>query len=89
MQSGQAKAQDWVLEFDASLSRSIDPFMGWTSSTDTSGQVRLTFETREDAIAFATREGIPFQVADAKAPRRIIKAYADNFAQGRRRPWTH
>jgi hypothetical protein len=89
MQSGKAHAEAWVLEFDASASRSIDPLMGWVSSSDTSGQVRMTFSTREEAIAFATAQGLAFQVTEARRPARIIKSYSDNFAAGRRRPWTH
>ena len=53
------------------------------------GQVRLAFETRDEAIAYAQHRGIPFQVFEPKTPKRIIKAYADNFAAGRKIPWTH
>ena len=53
------------------------------------GQVRLSFETREAAISYAQAHGIPFQVIEPKEPRKIIKAYADNFATGRKQPWTH
>jgi hypothetical protein len=63
--------------------------MGWSSSTDMNGQVRLAFETQEEAVAYANDHGIPFQVFQPKTPRRIIKAYADNFAFNRREPWTH
>ncbi len=89
MQSGRANARDWVLEYDSAGTRSSDPLMGWTSSTDTRSQVRMTFETREEAIAFAQREGIQFTVSEPREPKRIIKAYADNFATNRRKPWTH
>ena len=63
--------------------------MGWISNADTQPQVRMFFDTREEAIEFATRQGIPFRVIDRKPARRVIKAYADNFAANRRRPWTH
>mgnify|MGYP001234550985 CR=1 FL=1 len=54
MQSGKAKSSNWVLEFVSSpAKRSVDPLMGWTSSADTNSQVKLTFETREEAIAYA------------------------------------
>lgn len=89
MQSGRANTKEWVLEFDTTGSRSSDPLMGWTSSTDTRSQLRMKFDTREEAIAFAQREGIEFTVSEAREPKRIIKAYADNFAPNRRRPWTH
>lgn len=89
MQSGRANTKEWVLEFDTTGSRSSDPLMGWTSSTDTRSQLRMKFDTREEAIAFAQREGIEFTVSEAREPKRIIKAYADNFSSNRRRPWTH
>ena len=89
MQSGRANTKEWVLEYDTTGSRSYDPLMGWTSSTDTRSQLRMKFDTREEAIAFAQREGIEFTVSEAREPKRIIKAYADNFSSNRRRPWTH
>jgi hypothetical protein len=89
MQSGKANAQHWILEFENAASRRIEPMMGWTSSDDTSTQVRMRFETREEAVAFAQREGIEYRLVEPRETRRVIKAYADNFAAGRRRPWTH
>lgn len=89
MQSGKAKTKDWMLEFEpASASRS-DPLMGWTQTTDMDGQVRLSFETSDEAVAYATRHGIAFQLFDPKPAKKIIKAYADNFAFGRKQSWTH
>jgi hypothetical protein len=89
MQSGKAKSQEWLLEFESATPRTVDPLMGWISNADTNPQLRMYFETREEAIEFARREGIPFQVLESREPKRIIKTYADNFAAGRRRPWTH
>lgn len=89
MQSGKANTKEWLLEFESETPRTVDPLMGWISNADTSPQVRMYFDTREEAIEFAKRQGIPFQVRDRKEPRRIIKAYADNFAANRKRPWTH
>ena len=89
MQSGMAKTKDWVLEFEPATARKVDPLMGWTSSTDMDGQVRLSFETRDEAVAYAQAHGIPFQVFEPHERKKIIKAYADNFAPGRRQPWTH
>ena len=51
--------------------------------------MRLTFETKEDAVRYADQHGIAFQLVDPKPAKRIIKAYADNFAFGRKVPWTH
>ncbi len=89
MQSGMANTQGWVLEFEPASARRVDPLMGWTSSTDMDGEVRLTFETREEAVAYAQARQIPFQVIEPQERKKIIKAYADNFAPGRKQPWTH
>jgi hypothetical protein len=89
MQSGKAKTRDWLLEFEPSAAKRVDPLTGWTQSTDMNGQVRLSFETREEAVAYAQRHGIAFRLVEPHEPKKIIKAYADNFAAGRKQPWTH
>ena len=90
MQSGQAKSRKWRLEFDAESARRIDPLMGWTSADDmAANQVLLNFESLEDAVAYAKDKSIPYRVEEAAARVRHPKAYADNFAFKRRKPWTH
>ena len=58
MQSGRAKSEGWVLEFPPSEARKPDPVRGWIGSADTQAQVRLTFDTQDEAVAYATRKGI-------------------------------
>lgn len=89
MQSGKARSRDWRLEFEPASARTIDPLMGWTSSSDMNGQVRLDFDSKEEAIAYAERHGIPFRLQEPQEPPMIIKAYADNFATNRKVSWTH
>jgi hypothetical protein len=89
MQSGTAKTKLWVLVYEPDEPRTVEPLMGWTSSSDMKQQVRLAFETCEEAIAYCERHGIPFQVAEPKEPQRRVIAYADNFGYARRTPWTH
>jgi hypothetical protein len=89
MQSGKANTREWVLEFEPASARVSDPLMGWTISADMNGQVRLLFDAREEAVAYAQRHGIAFEVLTPREHRRTIKAYADNFAFGRRESWTH
>ncbi|HET9903093.1 MAG TPA: ETC complex I subunit [Xanthobacteraceae bacterium] len=89
MQSGTAKTKQWVLEYEPDEPRSIEPLMGWTSSGDTKQQVRLRFATREEAVAYCERHGIPYQLFEPNESRRRVIAYADNFAFSRRTPWTH
>jgi NADH dehydrogenase len=91
MQSGQAKTHHWVLEFAPEQAKRIDPLMGWTGSGDMRGQVRLTFETKQAAMDYAQRHGIPAQVFDPKPRRPNVrpKGYGSNFAHDRRGAWTH
>ena len=89
MQSGKAKTREWLLEFEPASARRPDPHTGWISSTDMDGQVRLHFDTMEEAAAYAERHGIAFQVFKAHERATIIKAYADNFAFNRKQPWSH
>ncbi|HEX3920414.1 MAG TPA: ETC complex I subunit [Caulobacteraceae bacterium] len=89
MQSGKANTKEWVLEFEPSSARVSDPLMGWTQSTDMNGQVRIRFDTREEAVAYAQRHGIAFEVLAPRVHKKVVRAYADNFAFGRTEPWTH
>ncbi|MGE0408911.1 MAG: ETC complex I subunit [Amphiplicatus sp.] len=90
MQSGAANAQEWRLEFEAGAARRIDPLMGWTSASDMdASELRLTFATKEAAVAYAERRGIPYQLFEPAFARPMPKAYSDNFAYRRRKPWTH
>src|SRR5665213_1630864 len=89
MQSGNANTREWVLEYEPASARTPDPLMGWTSSTDMDGQIRLAFDTKEEAVAYAQKHVVPFQLFEPKTPKRIIKAYADNFVVERKEPWTH
>jgi hypothetical protein len=52
-------------------------------------QLTLRFDTREEAVAYCERKGIPYQVIEANVPARRQAAYADNFAFRRGEPWTH
>ena len=89
MQSGTAKTKDWVLDYEPEAPPEVEPLMGWTSSADMKQELRLRFHTKEEAIAYCERHGIPFQLSEPKKPVRRGIAYADNFAYGRRSPWTH
>ena len=89
MQSGEARTKESILEFEPAAPRSVDPLMGWTSSSDTRAQVRLEFDTKEEAIAYATREGLAYTLIEPKPRKPIRKSYADNFRFGRTDNWTH
>lgn len=89
MQSGTARTHDWVLEFEPSEARRADPLMGWIGSADTQAQVRLTFATKEEALAYAVRQELAYDVELPQVKKFRPKAYADNFKFGRRDNWTH
>jgi NADH dehydrogenase ubiquinone Fe-S protein 4 len=89
MQSGNAKTKEWVLDYEPEEPRQIEPLMGWTSSGDMRQQVRLRFESEQEAIAYAERHGIPYQLSEPKPVARQVMSYSDNFAFKRPDPWTH
>ncbi len=89
MQSGTGKSNQWMIDFEPATPRAIDPLMGWTSSDDTQKQVRMSFDTKEEAIAYAQKAGIPYQVYEPKSAHRQKISYSDNFKWGRVGQWTH
>lgn len=89
MQSGSAKTKLWALEYEPEQPRQIEPLMGWTSSGDMKQQLRLRFDTKEEAVSYCERRSIPYQVSEAHEPARRKMAYADNFAFNRVGQWTH
>ena len=88
-QSGFARTKLWRLVFDQSGPREIEPLMGWTSSGDTRQQLNLAFDSKEEAIAYATRNGIAYRVEEPLEPKRRTISYSDNFKFNRVGPWTH
>ena len=91
MQSGTGKSRHWVLEIVQSEAREVDPLMGWTGSSDTASQVRLQFDTKEAALAYAREKGLDYTVVAPKPRKPVIRArgYGENFATDRRGAWTH
>jgi ETC complex I subunit conserved region len=88
-QSGEARTKEWVLQFEPEAASERDALMGWSSSCDTRAQVQLDFATKEDAIAYATRNGLAYTVVEPKSRTPIQKSYAENFKFGRIGTWTH
>ena len=79
MQSGRARAGEWVLEFESGRRRRPDPLTGWSGGAETQEQVRLTFPTLEAAQAYAERERIDVHVVPPAEPKLRLQTYADNF----------
>jgi NADH dehydrogenase len=78
MQSGRRKTGKWVIEYEPPA-RGIDPLMGWSSTADTRGQVRVLFDSKEAALAFAKKHGLVADVFDPQVRQIRPKSYASNF----------
>lgn len=79
MQSGRARTDSWVLEFEPAEAKKPDPLTGWAGSGDTREQVSLSFPSCDAAIEYAKREGIDHHVVTAPERKLKLQAYADNF----------
>ena len=90
-QSGPAMSRQWVLEYTPEAPREIDPLMGWTSSGDMRSQIRLRFDSREAAEAYAREHGLEAVVIRPKPRKANLRpgGYGENFSPNRRQTWTH
>ena len=78
-QSGKARDGRWTLEFERQEALRPDPLTGWAGSGDTRTQVRLNFDTRDEAMAYAARNGLTVHLVPAAPVPLKLQAYADNF----------
>jgi hypothetical protein len=78
MQSGKRKNKNWLLEFET-LNTGINHLMGWETSKDTMSEVKLEFTTKEEAINYAKKNDIDYNLIEPKKNKMIIKSYTDNF----------
>jgi ETC complex I subunit-like protein len=83
MQSGSGQTRKWVLEYEPASRRDPDPLMGWSSARDTLNEVRLHFDTLDEARAFAAKHGLEYTLIEPNARTAKIKSYADNFRYDR------
>ena len=89
MQSGNGNSKRWMLVSEPESAREIEPLMGYTSSSDTEAQVKLLFDTLEEAESYARKAGIPYRVQPPHDPTVKRASYPDNFRFDRKTPWTH
>ncbi len=78
-QSGRANEGLWLLEFERQEAQRPDPLTGWNGSGDTGTQVRITFRTKDEAVAYAQRHDIAYHIVPAAPVKLKLQAYADNF----------
>jgi len=73
--SGKAHTHQWILRFERRTSPKIEPLMGWTGGDDTLAQIEMAFDTREEAVAYAAREGLAYRMAgETGIPHRMRAA---------------
>ena len=80
MQSGMAKTHSWLLEFIPQKPYFVDSLMGWVGMNETQSEANMRFATKEEAVAYATRSGLDFEISEPQPRKNRRKAYADNFA---------
>ena len=78
MQSGLGKTNKWLLQFETS-NATINPLMGWESSSDTLSELNLEFSSKDLAIEYAKKNKIDFEIIEPQERKTIKKSYADNF----------
>ncbi len=80
MQSGKARTKKWCLRFEEASPQFVEPLMGWVGMRDTTQQLDLTFDTKEEAIAYAAHKGYDYRVIEPKERVTSPKSYAENFS---------
>ena len=80
MQSGTNKNIKWILEFETKNTK-INPLMGWESSIDTLGEVKLEFPSKDSAINFAEKNNIEYSIMEPQKRKLVKKSYAGNFTK--------
>tara|TARA_B100000575_G_scaffold67978_1_gene52528 strand:- start:743 stop:1024 length:282 start_codon:yes stop_codon:yes gene_type:complete len=80
MQSGLKKFDKWIVEYITD-DPGINPLMGWESSTDTYGELKLEFSSKDLAIEYAKKNNIDFEIIEPNKRKVVLKSYADNFTK--------
>lgn len=89
MQSGLGKTKQWLVEYIDEKDKIKDTLMGWNSSLDTKEQIKIFFETKDQAILWAKNNNEQFIVIEPKERKIKPKNYSSNFDMNRKEPWTH
>ena len=89
MQSGLGKTKQWLVEYISEKDKTKDSLMGWNSSSDTKEQIKIFFDTKEQAIEWSKKNNQQFIVIEPKERKIKPKNYASNFDMSRKEPWTH
>ena len=85
MQSGKKNTNYWVLEISDKGTYEIDPLTGWKGMLDSTGLITLKFNNKGDAIFYADKNGIDYEIVEDTKKKVKIKSYADNFKYKRKK----
>lgn len=89
MQSGRANTGFWILQYEPVQAKLLEPLMGYTATSDMNNQIKIRFNSKEEAVAFACKNAIPYRIEKTYKPIRRAVSYADNFRSDRQQSWTH
>ena len=67
------------LEYERKEALRPDPLTGWAGSGDTETQLRLSFDSKDEALAYAATKGLEVHLVPAAPATLKLQAYADNF----------
>ena len=79
MQSGRSKYNKWVLKFSVQTNQLKDTMMGWNGGSSTVSQIELKFSSKEEAVSYAKKNSIDYEILETSERKVINKSYADNF----------
>ena len=79
MQSGRSKYNKWVLKFSDKKNQLKDTMMGWNGGSSTVSQIELKFSSKEEAVSYAKKNSIDYEILETSERKVITKSYADNF----------
>lgn len=89
MQSGRRNTGVWILQYEPLQAKMLEPLMGYTATSDMNNQIKIQFNRKEEAVAFARKNAIPYRVEEIHRPIRRAVSYSDNFRSDRQQSWTH
>jgi len=80
MQSGKAGTSKWLIKYiEQEKTRSTNNVMGWTSSDNTETQIKLKFNSKEEAIKYAMEQDYDYIVEEPELAKVKKKSYSSNF----------
>ena len=89
MQSGTGNTKKWLAEYISNEETTKDDLMGWNSSLDTMSQIKVFFDTKEQAVEWAKTNNYQYFIEEPKKKKIKIKSYASNFDIDKKESWTH